>query len=40
MTLFARAAEDAPQFRQVLERYFRGQEDRATLERLDDPSPR
>jgi uncharacterized protein (DUF1810 family) len=40
MTLFARAAEDAPHFGRVLERYFGGQEDRATLERLDDPSPR
>jgi uncharacterized protein (DUF1810 family) len=34
MTLFARAAPDEPLFRAVLERYFGGEEDPATLERL------
>jgi uncharacterized protein (DUF1810 family) len=34
MTLFARAAPDEPLFRAVLERYFGGEEDPATLQRL------
>jgi uncharacterized protein (DUF1810 family) len=34
MTLFARAAPDEPLFRAVLEQYFGGEEDEATLERL------
>jgi uncharacterized protein (DUF1810 family) len=34
MTLFARGAPDEPVFRAVLERYFGGEEDPATLERL------
>jgi uncharacterized protein (DUF1810 family) len=34
MTLFARAAPDEPLFRTVLEQYFGGEEDAATLERL------
>ena len=34
MTLFARAAPDEPLFRDVLARYFGGEEDPATLERL------
>ena len=34
MTLFARAAPDEPAFREVLEQYFGGAEDPATLERL------
>jgi uncharacterized protein (DUF1810 family) len=34
MTLFARAAPDEPLFRDVLARYFGGEEDRATLQRL------
>jgi uncharacterized protein (DUF1810 family) len=34
MTLFARAAPDEPLFRAVLERYFGGEEDPATVERL------
>ena len=34
MTLFARAAPDEPLFRAVLEQYFGGEEDPATLERL------
>ena len=34
MTLFARAAPDEPLFRDVLARYFEGDEDPATLERL------
>jgi uncharacterized protein (DUF1810 family) len=34
MTLFARAAPDEPVFRSVLERYFDGVEDPATLSRL------
>src|SRR3954462_11944998 len=34
MTLFARAAPEEPLFRVVLERYFGGEEDPATLERL------
>ena len=34
MTLFARAAPDEPLFRDVLTRYFGGEEDPATLERL------
>ena len=33
MTLFARAS-DAPEFRRALEKYFGGEEDTATLERL------
>ena len=34
MTLFARAAPDEPVFGDVLEQYFGGAEDRATLDRL------
>ena len=34
MTLFGRAAPDEPLFRDVLTRYFGGEEDPATLERL------
>src|SRR4051794_35218549 len=34
MTLFARAAPDEPRFRAVLEQYFGGEEDPATLQRL------
>ena len=34
MTLFARAAPDEPLFRDVLARYFGGEQDRATLQRL------
>ena len=34
MTLFARAAPDEPLFRAVLARYFGGEEDPATLDRL------
>jgi uncharacterized protein (DUF1810 family) len=34
MTLFTAAAPDEPVFREVLERYFAGQPDEATLERL------
>jgi uncharacterized protein (DUF1810 family) len=34
MTLFARAAPDEPLFREVLDRYFGGEPDRATDERL------
>ena len=34
MTLFARAAPDEPLFRDVLARYFGGEEDQATLQRL------
>jgi len=34
MTLFARAAPDEPVFAQVLERYFGGAEDEATLRRM------
>ena len=34
MTLFARAAPDEPLFRDVLARYFGGEEDSATLQRL------
>jgi uncharacterized protein (DUF1810 family) len=34
MTLFARAAPDEPLFRAVLDQYFGGEEDPATLERL------
>lgn len=34
MTLFARAAPDEPVFRAVLDRYFGGEQDEATLARL------
>jgi len=34
MTLFAHTAQDAAVFRHALDRYFAGEEDRATLERL------
>ena len=34
MTLFARAAPDEPVFRDALQKYFGGEEDRATLERI------
>ncbi|WP_315923532.1 DUF1810 domain-containing protein [Mesorhizobium sp. SP-1A] len=34
LTLFQQAAPDEPLFRQALERYFGGEPDRATLERL------
>jgi uncharacterized protein (DUF1810 family) len=34
MTLFAQAAPDEPVFRAVLDRYFGGEQDQATLERL------
>lgn len=34
MTLFARAAPDVPVFRQVLQQYFDGAEDRGTIQRL------
>jgi uncharacterized protein (DUF1810 family) len=34
MTLFARAAPDEPLFREVLDGYFAGEEDPATLQRL------
>jgi uncharacterized protein (DUF1810 family) len=34
MTLFARAAPDEPVFRRVLEQYFGGREDEATVRRL------
>lgn len=34
MTLFAHAAPDEPAFRQVLDRFYGGVEDQATLERL------
>jgi uncharacterized protein (DUF1810 family) len=34
MTLFAHAAPDEPAFRQVLDRFYGGSEDPATLERL------
>jgi uncharacterized protein (DUF1810 family) len=34
MTLFARAAPDVPLFKQCLDKYFGGEPDRATLEKL------
>jgi uncharacterized protein (DUF1810 family) len=34
MTLFARAAPDEPVFREVLDRYFDGAEDKGTTSRL------
>lgn len=34
MTLFARAAPDEPVFRAALQKYFGGEEDRATVERI------
>jgi uncharacterized protein (DUF1810 family) len=34
MTLFVHAAPEEPLFRQALERFFRGHEDRQTVERL------
>lgn len=36
MTLFERAASDEAVFTEVLEQYFRGERDRATLDRLRD----
>jgi uncharacterized protein (DUF1810 family) len=40
MTLFDRAAPDQPVFSAVLEKFFDGQPDQATLERLDGPERR
>ncbi len=34
MTLFSRAADDDDRFRRVLEEYFQGEPDQATLDRL------